>query len=94
MNFTVTARGDGCNVAEKRASLQLDDKKVFSAVVEIVNNEIIMNKVVLSLYQFLHIAQLVSDTVQACSQLFSSVAKVLGLMGLSVTEAFQEQWKH
>ena len=45
MNFTLFARGDGCNVKEKRASLQLDDKKVFSAVVEISNNEFILNKV-------------------------------------------------
>lgn len=45
MNFTLNARGDGCNVKEKRVSLQLDDRKVFSAVVEISNNEFILNKV-------------------------------------------------
>ena len=45
MNFTLYARGDGCNVKEKRASLQLEDKKVFSAVVEISNNEFILKKV-------------------------------------------------
>lgn len=45
MNFTLSARGDGCNVKEKRATLQLDDKKVFSAVVEISNNEFILKKV-------------------------------------------------
>ena len=45
MNFTLYARGDGCNVKEKRATLQLDDRKVFSAVVEISNNEFILNKV-------------------------------------------------
>lgn len=45
LDFTLFARGDGCNVKEKRASLQLDDKKVFSAVVEISNNEFILNKV-------------------------------------------------
>ena len=45
MNFTVTARGNGCNVKEKRASLQLDDKKVFSAVVEIAKDEFVLNKV-------------------------------------------------
>ncbi|XP_078369517.1 solute carrier family 15 member 2-like isoform X1 [Oculina patagonica] len=44
MNFTLSARGKGCNVTEKRASLDLDDKKVFSAVVEVVNNEFILNK--------------------------------------------------
>ena len=46
INFTLYARGDGCNnVKEKRTSLQLDDKKVFSAVVEISNDEFILNKV-------------------------------------------------
>ena len=45
MNFTVTAQGNGCNVKEKRASLQLDDKKVFSAVVEIAKDEFVLNKV-------------------------------------------------
>ena len=45
MNFTLYARGDGCNVKQKRASLQLEDKKVFSAVVEISNNEFILKKV-------------------------------------------------
>ena len=45
MNFTLYARGDDCNAKEKRASLQLEDKKVFSAVVEISNNEFILNKV-------------------------------------------------
>lgn len=44
MNFTVTAQGNGCNVKEKRASLQLDDKKVFSAVVEIAKDEFVLNK--------------------------------------------------
>ena len=45
MNFTLYARGDGCNVKQKRASLQLEDKKVFSAVVEISNKEFILKKV-------------------------------------------------
>lgn len=45
MNFTLYARGDGCNVKEKRASLELEDKRVFSAVVEISNDEFILNKV-------------------------------------------------
>ena len=45
MNFTLYARGDGCNVKEKRASLQLENKKVFSAVVEISNNKFILKKV-------------------------------------------------
>lgn len=46
MNFTLYARGDGCNVKEKRSSLELEDKRVFSAVVEISNNdEFILNKV-------------------------------------------------
>ncbi|RMX37229.1 hypothetical protein pdam_00011389 [Pocillopora damicornis] len=44
MNFTVTAQGNGCNVKEKRSSLQLDDKKVFSAVVEIAKDEFVLNK--------------------------------------------------
>ena len=45
MNFTLYARGDGCNVKQKRASLQLEDKKVFSAIVEISNKEFILKKV-------------------------------------------------
>lgn len=45
MNFTIYARGDGCNVKDKRASLELEDKRVFSAVVEISNDEFILNKV-------------------------------------------------
>lgn len=49
MNFTLNARGDGCNVKEKRVSLQLDDRKVFSAVVEISNNEFILNKFTMKL---------------------------------------------
>ncbi|KAJ7384556.1 hypothetical protein OS493_021187 [Desmophyllum pertusum] len=44
MNFTIAVRGDGCNAPEKRVSLQLDDMKVYSAVVEISNNEIMLDK--------------------------------------------------
>lgn len=49
MNFTIAVRGDGCNAPEKRVSLQLDDMKVYSAVVEISNNEIMLDKVTLRL---------------------------------------------
>ena len=45
MNFTVTVNGGKCKAPEKRVSLQLEDKSVFSAVVEIENNEIVFNKV-------------------------------------------------
>lgn len=54
MNFTVTAQGIGCNVKEKRASLQLDDKKVFSAVVEIAKDEFVLNKVGSNFNLFFH----------------------------------------
>ena len=45
MNFTITANGEKCKALEKRVSLQLEDESVFSAVVRIENNEIILNKV-------------------------------------------------
>ena len=45
MNFTITADGEKCKALEKRVSLQLEDESVFSAVVRIENNEIILNKV-------------------------------------------------
>lgn len=46
MNFTISVNGDKCKVPEKRVSLQLEDKSVFSAVVEIENNEVSFNKVI------------------------------------------------
>lgn len=52
MNFTVTAQGNGCKFKENRTSLQLDDKKVFSAVVKIANNGFILKKVGSSLTFF------------------------------------------
>ena len=45
MNFTITANGEKYKALEKRVSLQLEDESVFSAVVRIENNEIILNKV-------------------------------------------------
>ena len=45
MNFTITANGEKCQALEKRVSLPLEDESVFSAVVRIENNEIILNKV-------------------------------------------------
>jgi len=44
MNFTISVNGDKCKAPEKRVSLQLEDKSVFSAVVEIENNEVAFNK--------------------------------------------------
>lgn len=46
MNFTISVNGDKCKAPEKRVSLQLKDKSVFSAVVEIENNEVAFNKVI------------------------------------------------
>ena len=46
MNFTISVNGDKCKAPEKRVSLQLEDKSVFSAVVEIENNEVAFNKVI------------------------------------------------
>ena len=45
MNFTITVNSDKCKALEKRVSLQLEEESVFSAVVGIENNEIILNKV-------------------------------------------------
>ena len=46
MNFTISVNGGKCKAPEKRVGLQLEDKSVFSAVVEIENNEIVFNKVI------------------------------------------------
>ena len=46
MNFTISVNGDKCKAPEKRVSLQLDEKSVSSAVVEIENNDIVFNKVI------------------------------------------------
>lgn len=45
VNFTITVNGEKCKALEKRVSLQLEDESVFSAVVGIENNEVILNKV-------------------------------------------------
>ena len=50
MNFTINANGEKCKALEKRVSLQLEDESVFSAVVRIENNEIILNKVQIRTY--------------------------------------------
>lgn len=54
MNFIVIVQGNGCNVKEKCVSLQLDDKKVFSVVVEIVKDEFVLNKVGLNFNLFFY----------------------------------------
>ena len=46
--FKAAVNGGKCKALEKRVSLQLEDKSVFSAVVEIKNNEIVFNKVITS----------------------------------------------
>ena len=69
MNFTVTAQGNGCNVKEKRASLQLDDKKVFSAVVEIAKDEFVLNKVG-SNFLFSMEIQFMEEIGPNCSKIF------------------------
>lgn len=45
MNFTIYVSGEDCNVPEKRVSLELEDKSVFSVVVGIKNDEIVFGKV-------------------------------------------------
>ena len=71
MNFTVTAQGNGCNVKEKRASLQLDDKKVFSAVVEIAKDEFVLNKVGSNLICFSMEVQFMEEIGPNCSKIFN-----------------------
>lgn len=48
MNFTIYVSGEDCNVPEKRVSLELEDKSVFSVVVGIKNDEIVFGKVMLN----------------------------------------------
>ena len=45
MNFTIYVIGEDCNVPQKRVSLELEDKSVFSVVVGIKNDEIVFGKV-------------------------------------------------
>lgn len=44
MNLTISVNGANCKVPAKRISVELEDKSVFSAVVELVNREIVLNK--------------------------------------------------
>lgn len=46
--FKVAVNGGKCKALKNSISLQLEDKSVFSAVVEIKNNEIVFNKVISS----------------------------------------------
>ena len=46
MNLTISVNGANCKVPAKRISVELEDKSVFSAVVELVNQEIVLNKVI------------------------------------------------
>mgnify|MGYP006973435939 FL=1 len=45
MNFTISVSGEDCNVPEKRVSVELEDKSVFSVVVGTKNDEIVFGKV-------------------------------------------------
>ena len=45
MNFTISVSGEYCNVPEKRVSVELEDKSVFSVVVGTKNDEIVFGKV-------------------------------------------------
>lgn len=44
MNFTVSVSGEDCNVPEKRVSVELEDKSVFSVVVGTKNDEIVFGE--------------------------------------------------
>ena len=45
VNLTISVNGANCKVPAKRISVELEDKSVFSAVVELRNQEIVLNKV-------------------------------------------------